>query len=94
MSNYFSDLSGLARASRYESRSISAENFTGEKGKGGMATSGTGAGCARDLGQGWKISPSVVIPAGETFEAANIAGPGIIKHIWMTDNCRMNRRMV
>ena len=94
MSNYFSDLSGLARASHYESRSISAENFTGEKGKGGMATSGTGAGCARDLGQGWKISPSVVIPAGETFEAANIAGPGIIKHIWMTDNCRMNRRMV
>ena len=64
MSNYFSDLSSLARASQYESRSISAENFTGEKGKGGMATNGTGAGCARDLGQGWKISPSVVIPAG------------------------------
>ena len=37
-----------------KSRSISAENFTGEKGKGAMATEGTGASCARDLGIGWK----------------------------------------
>ena len=67
-----------------ESRSISPENFSGEKGKGGMATSGTGAHCARDLGQGWKISPSIIIKAGETFELANIQGPGVIEQIWMT----------
>lgn len=67
-----------------KSRSISPENFTGEKGKGGMATEGTGAVHARDLGQGWKISPSVRIQPGETFELANIEGSGIIEQIWMT----------
>ena len=67
-----------------KSRSISAENFTGEKGKGGMATTGTGEGCARELGQGWKVSPSVRIEAGTTFELADIQGPGSIEQIWMT----------
>jgi hypothetical protein len=49
-----------------------------------MATEGTGANCARDLGQGWKVSPSVRIEAGTTFELADIAGPGAIQQIWMT----------
>ena len=42
----FMGLGGLARLSRAKTRSISAENFTGEKGKGGMALEGTGAACA------------------------------------------------
>jgi hypothetical protein len=67
-----------------ESRSISPENFRGEPGKGGMATTGTGAECARDLGQGWKVSPSVVIQPGEIFEMADIEGPGMIEQIWLT----------
>jgi len=74
----------LSRLSRAQTRSISPENFTGEKGQGGMATEGTGARCARDLGQGWKISPSVVIRAGETFVLADIDGPGAIQQMWMT----------
>jgi len=78
------NLGNLSRLSSAKTRSISAENFTGEKGKGGMATDGTGAQCARDLGQGWKLSPSVVIQPGQTFEMANIAGPGAIQHIWLT----------
>ena len=84
----------LSKLSEYESRSISAENFKGEKGKGGMAVEGTGQNAARELGRGWKVSPSVVIPAGETFEMANIDGSGIIKHIWITDNCPENRRLI
>ena len=36
-------LGNLARLSAAKTRSISPENFTGEKGKGGMATDGTGA---------------------------------------------------
>ena len=52
-----------------KTRSISPENFTGEKGKGGMATEGTGASAARDLGQGWKVSPSVRIKAGRDVHA-------------------------
>ena len=51
------NLGSLARLSRAKTRSLSPENFTGEKGQGGMATKGTGANCARDLGQGWKIPP-------------------------------------
>jgi hypothetical protein len=77
-------LGNLSRLSKAKSRSISPENFTGEKGKGGMATEGTGANAARDLGQGWKVSPSVIIPAGETFTLAEIDGSGAIQQIWMT----------
>jgi len=48
------NLGNLSRLSHAKTRSISAENFTGEKGKGGMAEVGTLANAARDLGQGWK----------------------------------------
>ena len=78
------NLGNLSRLSSAKTRSISAENFTGEKGKGGMATEGRGAHSARDLGQGWKVSPCVTIEAGATFEVANIDGPGAIQQIWMT----------
>tara|TARA_B100001123_G_scaffold412329_1_gene509486 strand:+ start:5475 stop:6560 length:1086 start_codon:yes stop_codon:yes gene_type:complete len=77
-------LGNLARLSTAKTRSISPENFTGEKGKGGMATEGTGAERAMDLGQGWKMSPSVRIQPGETFEIADIEGPGAIQQIWLT----------
>jgi len=87
-------LNNLTKLTQYQSRSISAENFTGEKGKGGMATEGTGASCARDLGLGWKISPSVHIKAGETFPMADIAGSGFIRHIWMTDGAKTPRRLI
>jgi hypothetical protein len=80
------NLSNLYRLSDAKTRSISAENFTGEKGKGGMATleEGSAARAARDLGQGWKVNPYVRIPAGETFTMAEIEGPGAIQQIWMT----------
>lgn len=78
------NLGNLSRLSSARTRSISPENFTGEKGKAGMATEGTGAGCAKDLGRGWKISPSIKIEAGETRELAAIDGPGAIQQIWMT----------
>ncbi len=77
-------LGNLARLSAAKTRSISPENFTGEKGQGGMATDGTGAPAARDLGQGWKLSPSIRIAAGETRELAAIDGSGAIQQIWMT----------
>ncbi len=77
-------LHNLFRLSDAETRSISPENFTGEKGKGAMATEGTGKNAARNLGQGWKISPSVRIKSGTTFMMAEINGSGAIQHIWMT----------
>ncbi|NOY61283.1 MAG: DUF2961 domain-containing protein [Calditrichaeota bacterium] len=78
------NLGNLSRLSHAKTRSISPENFTGEKGKGGMATEGTGARAARELGQGWKISPSVRIESKQTFTLAEIDGPGAIQQIWMT----------
>jgi len=78
------NLGNLSRLSYAKSRSISPENFTGEKGKGGMAIEGTGANAASDLGQGWKVSPSIRIEPKQTFTLAEIVGPGAIQHIWMT----------
>ena len=80
----FSSLANLSRITSGESRSVSSENFTGEKGQAGMATNGTGEHAASELGQGWKESPSVVIRAGTTFTLADIKGPGDIQQIWMT----------
>jgi len=79
-----SNMSNIYRLSDAKTRSISPENFTGAKGQGGMATEGTGKGPSRDLGQGWKVSPSVVIKAHTTFNVAEIDGSGAIQHIWMT----------
>jgi hypothetical protein len=77
-------LGNLSRLSRAKTRSISPENLTGEKGKGGMAREGTGAQAARDLGQGWKVSPSVRIKPKTTFTMADVTGQGAVQHIWMT----------
>ena len=78
------NLSNIYRLSDAKSRSISPENFNGEKGKGAMAEKGTGESAARELGKGWKLSPSVEIKAHSTFTIAEIAGSGSIQHIWMT----------
>ncbi|MEO8614607.1 MAG: glycoside hydrolase family 172 protein [Luteolibacter sp.] len=77
-------LGNLYRTSDAQSRSLSPENFTGEKGKGGMATEGTGKEPARELGQGWKVSPSVFIKEKITWTLGEITGPGSIQQIWMT----------
>ena len=55
-------MSNLAILSGAQTRSISPENFSGAKGKGGMAKKGPGFEAARDLGQGWKISPYIGHP--------------------------------
>ena len=77
-------LGNLSLLSRAKTRSISPENFTGEKGRGGMSVDGPAKSCARDLGVGWKISPFVKIASGQTFTLAEIDGPGAIQQIWMT----------
>ena len=77
-------LGNLSRLSDAQTRSLSAENFDGAKGRGGMATEGTGSQPARDLGKGWKVSPSVRIKSGETFTMADIDGPGAIQQMWLT----------
>ncbi|MCD6307821.1 MAG: DUF2961 domain-containing protein [Candidatus Latescibacteria bacterium] len=80
------NLGSLSRLSNAKTRSISPENLTGGKGKGGMATleEGSAANAARDLGQGWKVNPYIRIEPGETFTLGEIEGPGAIQQIWIT----------
>jgi len=78
------NLGNLYRTSSAKTRSISPENFTGEKGQAGMSVDGPAKGAARDLGQGWKVSPFVRVPAHSTFTMADITGPGAIQQIWLT----------
>jgi hypothetical protein len=78
------NLGNLSRLSQAKTRSISPENFSGEKGKAGMSTDGPAMNAARDLGQGWKVSPYVVIKPKETFVMANVEGSGAIQQIWLT----------
>ncbi len=84
-------LGNLWRLSQARSRSISPENFTGAKGQAGMATEGTGANPARDLGQGWKVSPSIAIRPGATVTLADICGPGAIQSMWLTGSCAVKQ---
>jgi hypothetical protein len=82
-------LGNLSRLSDAESRSISPENFTGERGAGGRAEKGTGEAYGRHLGGvGWKVSPSVHVEPGETFTLADIEGPGAVQQIWLTPTGR------
>jgi hypothetical protein len=78
------NLGNLYRLSSAQTRSISPENFTGEKGKAGMSTDGPAQGSARGLGQGWKVSPFVRVKPKTTFTLAEIEGPGALQHIWLT----------
>lgn len=55
-----------------DSRAITFENLSGERGAGGRAHGGR------------KGAPSRNLAPGETLELANIEGPGTIRHIWMT----------
>jgi hypothetical protein len=83
-----------ARLTRAESRTITAENPSGQRGGGARATEGTGADAARDLGVGWKVSPSRAIAPGETLPLAAIEGQGLIEHIWVTTHPDAWRSMV
>lgn len=76
--NYFMNgLSTLPLLSNGRSRAINAENPNGEKGKGGMASS--------HLGPSRKGSPCIFkLKPGSTVTLAEMNGPGIINHIWIT----------
>lgn len=84
------EIHNLSKMEKKISRSISPENFTGEKGKGAMCPleQGSARHAARDLGTGWKVNPFIVLQPGETFTIADIEGSGIIEHIWLTPTGR------
>jgi hypothetical protein len=87
------DLAGLSTlpflAPGSESRMVSPENPTGEKEKGAMTVPDRSnpdlsfSGAAAHLGQGWKARPFIQVPAHTTVTIMDVAGPGMIEHIWM-----------
>jgi hypothetical protein len=95
-------LGALPLLGQGRTRSVSAENPTGEKGKGGMAipdpsNQAAGARAADGLGQGWKVRPFIRVNAGQTAVLMDVEGPGVIQHIWLVENIQaenMSRGMV
>jgi len=83
------NLGNLSRLSAAKTRSISAENPAGEKGRGGMAAPAPDS-AARELGVGWKCSPCKVIQPGETFLLADIEGSGAIQSLWFGGTVNRN----
>ncbi|MCE5325111.1 MAG: DUF2961 domain-containing protein [Planctomycetaceae bacterium] len=84
-------LGGLHILQNAQTRSICAENPTGEKGKAAMAMPDVGnpdvPHCASvaHLGQGWKIRPFLQCKAGQTVTLMDVDGPGTIQHIWLVN---------
>ncbi len=72
----FLSLGRLPYVTQGESFAITAENPTGEKGKGGSSAS--------NLGPTRKGSPATSVAPGKTVVLADIKGAGCIKHIWIT----------
>jgi hypothetical protein len=75
-----------------QSRMVSPENPTGEKGKGGMAAPNASdpdlpfSVAASELGRGWKVRPFIKVPAHSTVTLLDVHGPGTIEHIWMASS--------
>lgn len=90
------DLSRLFEIKRAKTRSISPENTTGAPGKGGMCplNEGSARRAARDLGLGWKVNPYMVLQPGEVLTIADIEGPGVINHIWLTPTGRWRNTII
>ncbi|HXV44235.1 MAG TPA: glycoside hydrolase family 172 protein [Anaerolineae bacterium] len=76
-------LGSLPLISEAETRSISAENPSGEKGGGAKVIPDEKNPAAR-LGPGWKVRPCITLAPHTSTTLADIAGPGMIQHIWLT----------
>ena len=87
-------LGNLPLVTNAKTFSICAENPTGEKGKGGMAEDGVGKIPSRELGRGWKVSPCLEVHKHEKITLAEIDGPGVIQHVWITTDIMNYRKVV
>lgn len=81
---WMNDLSRLVNA---RTRSISAENPDGRKSGGAQASPGDpGTTPASSvLGKSWKVRPCLRgLAPGQKVVLADIAGPGVVQHLWFT----------
>jgi D-arabinan exo alpha-(1,3)/(1,5)-arabinofuranosidase (non-reducing end) len=102
-------LGNIMKLSNAKTRSITAENVYGEKGKGGMAeVSATPQpevtrigqkwdgpnSCARDLGRSWKVRPCLTLAKESVTTLMDVDGPAIIQHIWITVDPKWYRDLI
>ncbi|HVO42101.1 MAG TPA: glycoside hydrolase family 172 protein [Aggregatilineales bacterium] len=93
-------LSSLPYQTGVITRQISAENPTGEKGKGCLWDPNPDdpnlphSRAAVDLGRGWKVHPFISLAAGHTALLADIDGPGCINQMWITSDLPEYRALV
>ncbi len=73
--------------------SVSAENPSGMRDSGALEEPGPDN-PARNLGRGWKVRPSITLPAGEETTLADLEGPGVITYIWITVDVKAYRSCV
>jgi hypothetical protein len=86
-------LNNIYLLSDAETRSISAENPDGTKGGGAKATPDANN-PASLLGKGWKVRPCITLPPGSTTTLADIAGAGMVQHIWITVDPKAYRETI
>ncbi|MFO7918862.1 MAG: glycoside hydrolase family 172 protein [Anaerolineae bacterium] len=79
----YGGLGSLPLLSDAKTRSISAENPDGVPGGGARAVPEPDSPASR-LGQGWKVRPCITLEPQSTTTLADIEGPGVIQHIWIT----------
>ena len=72
----FRDMSNISKIQYADSRSISAENPEGKRGFGGQAVG--------ELGKGRKGKAYLDLEPDKETTIADIKGPGVINHIWIT----------
>jgi D-arabinan exo alpha-(1,3)/(1,5)-arabinofuranosidase (non-reducing end) len=89
---FMSLLESLPYATGNETRQISAENPSGEKGGACRETPDPSnpdlfhSKFAVDLGRGWKVRPFIRLGAGTTVTLADVDGPGCINHFFITSD--------
>lgn len=105
----YMNLGNIMKLSNAVTRSITAENVYGEKGKGGMADQSETPQpevakigqrwdspnfSARDLGKTWKVRPCITLPIQSTTTLMDVDGPGVIQHIWFTVDSKYYRDLI
>jgi len=103
------NLGNVMKLSDAETRSVTAENVYGEKGRGGMAEVAKkpqpevarigqvwieSNPVARELGQKWKVRPFARLPENSTTTIMDVKGPGVIQHIWITVDPKFYRDLI
>jgi len=89
----FGIFNSLPLVTNTETRSISAENPTGEK-SGGAKEIPDKKNPGSELGKGWKIRPCIDLKSNKTVILADIKGPAIINHIWITVDIKAYRSCI